>query len=245
MLGSIARGLRLSLDERDHLFRLAGHNPPPREAGTERISPGLLRIFERLNDTPAEIVTELGETLRQTPLSVALTGDHTAYTGPARSIVYRWFTDPATRQLYAPDDHLLLTRTFVSGLRRVATLRGPRSRSAQLTELLLACSEEFREVWNRHEVGIRPNDVKRFIHPELGTIELACQTLVDSDLSHLLLVYTAIPGSQSHDKLKLLAGVGNPALRPETAVRSDSADRQLRVRGSSSHAPHRHHPTHL
>ena len=32
------------------------------------------RIFDRLQDTPAEIVTELGETLRQTPLSVAMTG---------------------------------------------------------------------------------------------------------------------------------------------------------------------------
>lgn len=26
---AIARGLRLTLDEHDHLFRLAGHNAPP------------------------------------------------------------------------------------------------------------------------------------------------------------------------------------------------------------------------
>jgi transcriptional regulator with XRE-family HTH domain len=30
MIASIAQGLRVSLDERDHVFRLAGHNPPPR-----------------------------------------------------------------------------------------------------------------------------------------------------------------------------------------------------------------------
>lgn len=30
MIASIAQGLHLSLDERDHLFRLAGHNPPAR-----------------------------------------------------------------------------------------------------------------------------------------------------------------------------------------------------------------------
>ena len=29
MIASIAQGLHLSLDERDHLFRLAGHTPPP------------------------------------------------------------------------------------------------------------------------------------------------------------------------------------------------------------------------
>ena len=30
MLAAIARGLRLTLDERDHLFRLGGHNAPVR-----------------------------------------------------------------------------------------------------------------------------------------------------------------------------------------------------------------------
>ncbi len=67
MIASIAQGLHLSLDERDHLFRLAGHTPPPRGSSSEHISPGMLRIFDRLHDTPAEIITELGETLRQTP----------------------------------------------------------------------------------------------------------------------------------------------------------------------------------
>ncbi|MFE6752892.1 helix-turn-helix transcriptional regulator, partial [Streptomyces sp. NPDC057684] len=178
MIASIAQGLHLSLDERDHLFRLAGHNPPTRGPASEHISPGLLRILDRLHDTPAEIVTELGETLRQTPLGVALTGDLTAYSGPARSLGYRWFTDPATRQLYDPDDHPFLTRMFVSGLRGVVTLRGPDSRAAHLADLLLAQSAEFRQVWDDHEIGIRPHEVKHFIHPELGALELTCQALL-------------------------------------------------------------------
>ncbi len=213
MIASIAQGLHLSLDERDHLFRLAGHTPPTRGAMSEHISPGLLRIFDRLHDTPAEIVTELGETLRQTALGVALTGDLTSYSGPARSIGYRWFTDPATRQLYAPSDHPFLTRMFVSGLREVATLRGPGSRAAHLVDLLLARSEEFTEVWNDHEVGIRPHEVKNFIHPELGALELNCQSLVDPSQAHSLLVYTAIPGSESYEKLQLLSVIGTQALR--------------------------------
>src|SRR5918993_1288987 len=159
MIASIALGLHLSLDERDHLFRLAGHHPPARGAASEHISPGLLRILDRLADTPAEIVTELGETLRQTPLGVALTGDATAYTGPARSRGYRWFTDPATRALYAPQDHAFLSRMYASGLRGLVAQRGPESRAAHLAELLLAQSAEFRGLWDQHEVGIRPQDV--------------------------------------------------------------------------------------
>ncbi|MFE1359314.1 helix-turn-helix transcriptional regulator [Streptomyces harbinensis] len=205
MIASIAQGLHLSLDERDHLFRLAGHNPPARGAIGEHISPGLLRILDRLDDTPAEIVTELGETLRQSPLGVALTGDTTRFSGPARSIGYRWFTDPATRALYAPEDHPFLTRMFASGLRELATLRGPGSRAAHFAELLLERSEEFRAVWDTHEVGVRPDEVKHFVHPELGPLELNCQRLIDPGQAHSLLVYTAVPGSESHEKLQLLS----------------------------------------
>ncbi len=80
MIASIAQGLHLTVPERDHLFRLAGHQPPARGPSSEHVSPGMLRIFDRLADTPAEIVTELGETLRQTPPKVALVGDWTRYT---------------------------------------------------------------------------------------------------------------------------------------------------------------------
>lgn len=207
MIASIAQGLHLSLDERDHLFRLAGHQPATRGAIGEHISPGMLRIFDRLHDTPVEIVTELGETLRQTELSVALTGDSTRYVGPARSLGYRWFTDPATRALYAPEEHPHLTRMFASGLREIATLRGPGSRAAQLTDLLLAQNDELRAAWEKHEVGIRPHEVKRFVHPELGVLELTCQRLIDPDQSHSLMVYTAIPGTESHERLQLLSAV--------------------------------------
>jgi transcriptional regulator with XRE-family HTH domain len=213
MIASIAQGLHLSLDERDHLFRLAGHNPPARGAVGDHISPGLLRILDRLGDTPAEIVTELGETLRQSPLGIALTGDTTQYTGPSRSLGYRWFADPASRELYAPEDHASLSRMFASGLREVVTLRGPDSRAAHYAGLLLAQSEEFRSLWNEHEVGVRPSEVKRFIHPEVGMLELHCQSLLDPDQSHRLLVYTAIPGSESYEKLQLLSVIGMQMLR--------------------------------
>lgn len=208
MIASIAQGLHLSRDERDHLLRLAGHQPPPRGAGSDHISPGMLRILDRLTDTPAEIVTELGETLRQTPLGVALVGDLSRHTGPSRSIGYRWFTDPATRALHPPEDHAFYSRMYVSGLRGVLTLRGPGSRAARLAELLTSQSEEFRALWKEHPVGVTPREVKRYRHPEVGHLELNCQILLDPDTSHSLLVYTAVPGSQSYEKLRLLSVIG-------------------------------------
>ena len=214
MLASIAQGLHLSLAERDHLFLLAGHQPPPRGATSDHIGPGLLRILDRLDDTPAEIVTELGETLRQSRLGVALIGDASGYSGPDRSFPFRWFTDPAARERYAPQDHDRLSRLFASGLREIATRRGPGSRAAVYAELLLGRSTEFRELWDRHEVGVRPDAVKRFRHPEVGLLELNCQSLLDPDQSHRLLVYTADPGSESYEKLQLLAVIGAQSMRP-------------------------------
>lgn len=212
MLASIAQGLHLSLDERDHLFRLAGHNPPARGTTGDHISPGLLRILDRLDDTPAEIVTELGETLRQTPMGVALTGDTTGYEGPARSSGYRWFTDPGARLLHAPEEHAFLTRMYASGLRGIVTLRGPDSYAAHLADLLLERSEEFRRVWEDHEIGVRPHHVKRFVHPAVGFLELTCQRLLDPEQGHSLLVYTAVPGTESQEKLRLLSVVGSQRL---------------------------------
>jgi transcriptional regulator with XRE-family HTH domain len=204
MIASIAQGLHLSLDQRDHLYRLAGHHPPVRGAESWHVGPGLLRILDRLDDTPAEVVSELGETLRQTRLGVALLGDATLRTGLARSLGYRWFTDPTTRELYHPDDHAHLSRVWASGLRSVIAVRGPRSRAARIAEELLERSAEFRGVWATHEVGVRPAESKRFVHPDLGLLELQCQTLLDPQQSHTLLVYTAVPGSETHEKLQLL-----------------------------------------
>jgi transcriptional regulator with XRE-family HTH domain len=214
MIASISQGLHLSLDERDHLFRLAGHQPPARGSSSEHVSPGLLRIFDRLGDTPAEIVTEVGETLRQTPLSVALVGDAMRYTGPARSRGYRWFTDPSARAVHVAEDHAHISRMYAAGLRALLAERGPRSRAAQLTGLLLAESAEFRTLWETHEVGIRPDEVKRYQHPEVGRLEVNCQTLIDPDQAHRLMVYTAVPGTDSHDKLQVLAVIGAQPLSP-------------------------------
>lgn len=205
MIAAIAQGLHLTIDERDHLFRLAGHQPPARGGGSDHISPGMMRIFDRLGDTPAEVVTELGETLRQTRLGVALVGDLSRHTGPSRSIGFRWFTDPSARELHPPEDHAFLSRMYASGLRGAVARRGPDSRAAHLAQLLHAQSDEFRTVWSMHEVGIVPRETKRYRHPAVGALELNCQVLNDPQQSHSLLVYTAEPGSESYEKLQLLS----------------------------------------
>ncbi len=171
-----------------------------------------MRILDRLQDTPAEVLTVLGETLVQTPPGVALCGDRTRFTGMARSHFYRWFTDPAARLVHPEEDHALHSRVFVSQLRGVATRLGPDSRAAALVAELLDRSPEFAALWATHEVGLRYPERKRFVHPEVGDITVNCQVLEDPEQGQVLLVFTATPGTGDYEKLELLAVIGDQRL---------------------------------
>ena len=134
MLAAMARGLRLTLDERDHLFRLAGHTAPARALRSDHVSPGIMRVLDRLADTPAQVMTELGETLAQTPAARALFGDETRFEGFLRSVGYRWFMDPSARDVYPVEDHPMHSRAFTADIRTVYAKYGARSRAGAIVE---------------------------------------------------------------------------------------------------------------
>jgi hypothetical protein len=77
-----------------------------------------------------------------------------------------------------------------------------------IVSALLERSREFAAVWNDHEVGVAHGPEKRLWHPELGVMTLQCQLLHDLDQGQVLLVLTATPGTESHEKLALLAVLG-------------------------------------
>ncbi|MGW3994936.1 helix-turn-helix transcriptional regulator [Amycolatopsis sp. NPDC004772] len=205
MLAAIARGLRLTLDERDHLFRLAGHTAPARHSRTDHVSPPLMRVLDRLHDTPAQVMSNLGETLVQNRPAEALLGDETRHRGPARSAVYRWFTDPAEQRIYPEPARPGHARFLVASLR--ATSATDR-RATELARLLTAKSAEFAQLWEAHEVAVPSERRKTIVHPNLGEIALDCQLLFTDDLAQVLLVFTATPGSEDAEKLQLLSVVG-------------------------------------
>lgn len=118
---ALARALRLTLDERDHLFVLIGHNAPARFQRSEHVSPTLMRVLDRLDDSPALVLTDMSDTLAMNPLAIALLGDQTRHTGLARSAYYRWFMDPAERLVYPEEDHERHGRAQAARLRVALT----------------------------------------------------------------------------------------------------------------------------
>jgi transcriptional regulator with XRE-family HTH domain len=208
MLTALARALRLGDDERDHLFHLAGHRPPPSRGAEAHARAGLLRMLDLLGGTPATILSDLGETLAQNRMSMLLLGDQASIRGDCRFHAYRWFTDPETRAKHPDDEIEHHSRVIVADLRATAARRHGDADVERLVRRLRAASPDFAARWEEHEVKVRRGDRKRIVHPQLGIVHVDCETLVTPDQSQLLLVLTPTPGTDAAEKLELLSVIG-------------------------------------
>lgn len=219
---ALARALRLNGDERDHLFHLAARPVPPAAQGpSAHVQPALLGLLDRLTTTPAQVITDLHEILVQNELAAALVGRPQTVRGPAASFAYRWFTDPAARALYPPDDHPHHSRVFVADLQAVAARRDRDTEVARMVAALRQRSAEFAALWDTHDVALRRTDHKRIVHPALGVIELDCHSLFSEDGRQRLLWFAAPPGTQGAAQLELLGVIGT-----QDMAASESASRE-------------------
>ncbi|BAC68365.1 XRE family transcriptional regulator [Streptomyces avermitilis] len=221
LLGALARALRLSDDERDHLFHLAGHRPPPADGVARLARAGMMRMLDLLGDTPALVLSDLGEVLAQNRAAVLLTGDLTGFLGDRRYVVYRYFTDPAARAVHPPEEREYHARQLVADLRAVAGRRSGDPTVAGLVDRLQTASADFRRLWAEHEVAVRRADRKTFQHPRVGHLVMDCETLVTPDQGQQLLVLTPAD-AEARERLELLRVLGIeefPAAATDTPLR--------------------------
>jgi transcriptional regulator with XRE-family HTH domain len=207
LLGALARALRLSDDERAHLFHLAGHRPPAADGVARQARAGLVRMLDLLGDTPAMVLSDLGEALAHNRASFLLVGDHSGFAGDRRYAIYRWFTDPATRAFRAPEEHEHHARQVVADLRAVAGRRSGDPDVSGLVDRLQAASAEFRRLWAEHEVAVRRADRKTMLHPRVGRLVMDCETLVTPDQRQELVVLTPAD-DETRERLNLLRVLG-------------------------------------
>ncbi len=209
MIAALARALRLSADERDHLYHLAGRPVPVHGGAASHVHPGMSDLLQRLTSTPAQVITDLHVTLVQNPLAVALLGDQSGFRGARASFVHRWFTEPGARQLYPEADHDAQSRAFVADLRAAAARRDAKDAEASsMISTLLDTSSEFAALWAGHEVAFRRDDRKRLNHPAIGLIEVNCLSLFSEDGRQRLLWFTPAVGTDSAGLLDLLTVIG-------------------------------------
>ena len=81
-------------------------------------------------------------------------------------------------------------------------------------------SERFRTLWARQDVKHKANGTSRFNHPQVGPMELHYERLlIPGNGMQALVTYHAQPGSDSEERLRLLASITTPDPDSDTPVR--------------------------
>ena len=208
VLASLARALRVSDEERAHLFRLAGHAEPSAETINRHIPPRVQRLLDRLTDVPVMVLDSSWQILAANGLAGALIGDFSTASGRERNIAWRHFTGASSRLVRTEPEQAEADIEIVSDLGEALGRYPADQQLAGLVDDLRAASPRFAELWEQHPVAQRSASRKTFLHPEVGLITLDCDVLVVQGSDLRLVVYTAPSGSSDAESLALLGAIG-------------------------------------
>jgi transcriptional regulator with XRE-family HTH domain len=206
LLNEIAQVLRLNEDQRTYLFQLAAKaTAGPVTAGDrQQVDTQLRRMLDNLTVTPAFVIGRRTDILAWNELAGALWTDFGRIPEQERVFVRLLITEPWMRELYV--DWEEVTRLAIVQLRMESARYPDDRRLAALVEELSARDAQFRQWWNEHDVAVRGKGTKKLCHPVVGELTLDWDTLTcATDPEQHIIVWTAAPGSPSHDGLRLLA----------------------------------------
>jgi transcriptional regulator with XRE-family HTH domain len=209
VIAALAQALRLDDDDRDLLFRLAGHEPPQTGRIAMVVRPSVLRLLDRMADLPVLVLSAKGDVLAWNPLGAALQGDMSAWPRRQRNLIWQRFLGSSRCQVAAgPGEDDAAARASVGTL-RAAQARYPGDPDlVRLIEELRRGSRRFEELWREGRSSPWRTATKSIRHPSLGTISLDCDTMLLPDGHQTVLVYSAEPGSPEATVLDMLRVIG-------------------------------------
>jgi transcriptional regulator with XRE-family HTH domain len=194
VLESLAQALRLTPNERRHLFLLAGQPlpPPPLSPAEDNVGPALQQLLDDLNPSPAYILGRRYDYLAWNKAADALFAISDTLSDPssphARNMVWRLFTSPTTRA--RPNWEMVARATLAEF--RTASARYPGDPwFEELIEELKQVSPEFCQWWPHHDVRSALDGHKVIEHPALGSLEFehfTLQVLTNPDIR--IMIYT-------------------------------------------------------
>jgi transcriptional regulator with XRE-family HTH domain len=206
LLNELAQVLRLNEDQRTYLFELAAKETvrPSTSRDRQQVDIQLQRMLDDLTATPAFVIGRRTDILGWNRLAAALWTDFARYPVQERVFVRLLFTEPWMRKLYA--DWEEVTRLAIAQLRMESARYPGDRRLTALVDELSARDAQFRQWWTEHDVAARGKGTKKLRHPVVGELTLDWDTLTcATDPEQHIIVWTAAPGSPSHDGLRLLS----------------------------------------
>jgi transcriptional regulator with XRE-family HTH domain len=199
VLDRLARGLRLTEAEREHLYLLAQNRPPevvPQEP--ETVEPELQHILDSLELSPAAIRTSAWDVLASNRAARVILGPRDAT--PGRYNTLESFFAVIDRKEPGPA-WSSVARAVVSQFRTEAFQAGFGPRAQEVVDGLVRSSPEFRRLWNELDVGLHMEPTKTFVLPEHGALTFELATFsVDGHPGLKLVIFT--PASHE-DRLRV------------------------------------------
>lgn len=212
LLGALARALRLTDDERDHLYRAGGAAVPAQELVSQHITPGVQRLLDRLGDLPIGVHSAAWDLLWWNPLWAALTGDPSDRHGLDRNVAWRHFMLPAGVIDFDQHHAQEFSDDLVADLREAAGRYPYDPGLARLIARLTAESPDFERRWLNARVARHRASTKTATATPVGPIDIDCDVLTAPGTDLRIVVYTVVPGSVDASKLELLRVTGTQAL---------------------------------
>ena len=205
VLDALARILRLSEEEQAYMRELAGKAAAqPRRQTAQKVQPQLRRLLDELTTSPALVLGRRMDILAWNSMAAALLTDFSQVPEKHRNYAWLLFSDPAMRRLHADWENM--ARACVAMLRMEAGRNPQDQRMARLVGELSMTDDDFRRWWGDHHVANRSRGRKELHHPVAGDLTLDWDALsCADDPEQQLVVWTAEPGTPSHDALRLLA----------------------------------------
>ncbi|WP_433462849.1 helix-turn-helix domain-containing protein [Spirillospora sp. CA-128828] len=176
VLGALADALHMSPDERLHLRILSkgGDGGLCQAAPNDVVRPTVRALLERMEPAPAILVNRLGDILAWTDGYELLAGPVGLLDGDPPNVVRFAFTDVRAKTVYPDWDHVADER--VAALRS-AFVGGDPYYKILVDELTVTAGAPFSERVGALPSLPRKSGVERFVHPDVGELRLAYETL--------------------------------------------------------------------
>lgn len=171
VLDRLARALRLTEVEREHLFLLAQGRPPEvRYRAAEAVAPQLQRVLDSLEFSPAFVKTATWDIVAWNRAAAAVFTDYGALQPRQRNILRLIFRDSHLRAKQA--DWSAIARFVVAAFRADVARAGAIREVQALVDELCGQSAEFKALWLEQDVRAHKAGTKRLNHPVAGPLAL-------------------------------------------------------------------------
>ncbi|MFI0420524.1 helix-turn-helix transcriptional regulator [Spongiactinospora sp. 9N601] len=205
VLDAIARVLRLDDAEREHLYLLAGLNPPKGGPADRAVPDGVRRVVEGWSPRPAYVLDRHWNLVAVNAAAAAVFG----YGDDCHSCLVAHFMNARVQQAVC---HWQDAARAIVGQFRADAARYPDDPEfGRIAAELCEVSPAFAQLWAEHPIGSAAEGTKAVHHPEAGELVFSYTTLPLIDLpGHRLMLYTPKAEYDTGARLAALLGLPEP-----------------------------------